>query len=132
MAGGVFFIYCVTTLQGNSTNYLIGNELMKLAKILGALLLASVLSGCGTGPAENPVDVTPPSATEMLRTTLNELAASGQPMGSGGQTLGQYIEEIMKSDPAKGQKLQEGLDSLMTLQQPAQIKAKANEMLQAL
>ena len=91
-------------------------------------LLGLCLVGCG-GVDDTPIEVTPPAATEELKTILTDLASSGQSLGSGGMVISERIEEIRKTDPAKADKLQASADNLMGASDPAKIKSLAKEML---
>ena len=106
---------------------------MHVFRILALGLMLVSIVGCGGGSSEVSVKVAPsPPANELLKTALEELAAKGQPVGSGGMLLQQYVETIGKDDPAKAKALQPHVDSLMSINEPAKVKAKANEMLKLL
>jgi hypothetical protein len=94
------------------------------------ILLASVV-GCGPDPNDEETVVTPPAATERIKAVLTDLAATGQ-MNSGIATLSAEINALRESDPAKADALQKGYEELSTLNNPAQIQAKAKEMLSKL
>jgi len=93
-----------------------------------ALLLAT---GCG-GTNETSTKVVVPPAVELLKSALNDLASKGEPVGSGGMLLQQYVDKIGIEDAAKAKALSPLVDSIMSLKDPAKIKAKANEMLKLL
>ncbi len=97
--------------------------------VLGMILLS--VYGCG-GNSEVSTKVVVPPAVEMLKSALTELAAKGEPVGSGGMLLQQYVDKIGTEDAAKAKALSPMVDSIMTLKDPAKIKAKANEMLKLL
>jgi hypothetical protein len=94
------------------------------------MFLVASLVGCG-GVSDSPVRVTPPPTTDSLKATLNEVVATGE-LGSGGSAIGLDIEKIRASDPAKADALQKTFDELMSTADPAQRKAKAQEMLSKL
>ena len=97
--------------------------------VLGMVLLG--VAGCG-GNNETTTKVIVPPTVELLKSALNELASKGEPVGSGGLLLQQYVDKIATEDAAKAKALSPMVDSLMTLKDPAKIKAKANEMLKLL
>ena len=99
-----------------------------MRKFAVVTLLGFCLVGCG-GPDDTPVQVTPPSATEELKTILTDLASSGQSLGSGGMIISERIEEIRKTEPAKADALQKSADNLMGASDPAKVKSLAKEML---
>lgn len=88
--------------------------------IIRILVLLSVVAIVGCGETVTPPP-TPPAA-ESAKTVLQEIAQSGQ-VGSGAMTLRENLEELNK------QALVTDLDALEGMSDPAQIKAKANEML---
>jgi hypothetical protein len=96
-------------------------------QILIALLLSSIV-GCGAVTDDQPKTVTPPSSTEAIKAVLNDLAQTGQ-MSSGVMTLETEIEKLRPTDAAKADKLKQDYEQLKTLNNPAQIQAKAKEML---
>jgi len=97
--------------------------------VLGMALLG--VSGCG-GTDETSTKVAVPPAIELLKSALNDLASKGEPVGSGGLLLQQYVDKIATEDAAKAKSLSPMVDTLMTLKDPAKIKATANEMLKLL
>ena len=99
------------------------------AIVLGMLLIG--ITGCG-GNNETSTKVVVPPATELLKSALNELASKGEPVGSGGILLQQYVDRIGDGDAAKAKTLSPMVDAMMTLKDPVKIKAKANEMLKLL
>lgn len=105
---------------------------MNYVRALFAVMFLGLVVGCGTGPADNPVDVNAPSPEENIKEVLNGIIESGQSPGSGGYTIQQEIEAIKADDPAKAAKLQPLYDEIITLNNPSQLKAKAKEMLEIL
>ena len=100
---------------------------MKLFKTL-MLLLVLALVGCGGG--DKPVNVTPPAqlpAAQNAKITLQEIANTGQ-MGSAMMLLRENLEQLKKSDAAKGGPLVSDLDALEKETDVERIKAKAKEM----
>ena len=92
------------------------------------LLVALALAVAGCGDAES-VTVDPPAdATPPLKAILTDIAASGQPLGSGAETVRTEIEALKATDAAKGDELLKDLAELEQLQDPAAIKAKAQAM----
>jgi len=93
--------------------------------IVGTL---SLLAAVGCGDKGVPVDtsqVKAPTGVQMLE----DAASTGQPVGSGGQEIQNEINRIKEKDPAKAARLQKQFDKLITLQNPAQVKAAAKAML---
>jgi hypothetical protein len=104
---------------------------MQLVKrIAAAFLLASVV-GCGAVTDDAPKTVTPPTSTEAIKAVLTDLAATGQ-MSSGVMTLETEIEKIRATDAAKADALKASYEELKAMNNPAQIKTKAQEMLSKL
>jgi len=97
--------------------------------VLGMALLGVV--GCG-GTNETSTKVVVPPPIELLKSALTDIAAKGKPVGSGGILLQQYVDKIAADDAAKAKALTPQVDTLMSLKDPAKIKAKANEMLKLL
>jgi hypothetical protein len=101
---------------------------MNLVKSLCVALFFAAAVGCGAVTDDDPVDVTPPSTTEKLKASLNDVAQTGQ-MGSGMMTIEQEIEKLRATDAAKADALKADYEQLKTMNNPAQAKAKAQEML---
>ena len=97
--------------------------------VLGMILLG--VCGCG-GTDETSTKVVVPPAVELLKSALNDIASKGEPVGSGGFALEQYVDKIGTEDAAKAKALSPLVDTLMNLKDPAKIKATANEMLKLL
>lgn len=95
----------------------------------GLLLTALCLfTAVGAGCGDESVTVEAPPATGIAKQALEEMAQSGQPIGSGAATIEQAIEQIRPTDAAKADKLQAQLDQLKSTQNPAEIKKLAGEM----
>lgn len=105
---------------------------MKSFKTMMMLALLGFAVGCGGGPADNPVDVTTAPAADDIKLVLNEVIENGQPLGSQGYTLELKIGEIRETDPAKADQLQAAYEELRAMSKPAELKAKAKEMLEML
>ena len=105
---------------------------MRCVKYLCIALLLGVVVGCSTGPADNPVDVNAPSPTESIRSILEGIIETGEPIGSGGYTIQQEIDAIKAEDPAKAAALQPFCDEIITINDASKLKAKAKEMLEVL
>lgn len=98
--------------------------------LLRSMLLASLIAGvvgCGS-VSDSPTAVTAPPSTESIKAALTDVAQTGQ-LGSGGMTLEQEIENLRASDAAKADALKKDYDQLKGMTNPAQAKAKAQEML---
>ena len=104
---------------------------MHWAKKLAAILFMTSLVGCGAVTNDAPKTVTPPSSTEQMKAVLNDLAQSGQ-MSSGVMTLETEIDKLKATDAAKADALKKDYDALKAMNDPNQIKAKAQEMLKKL
>lgn len=78
------------------------------------------------------MEATPPAAEEELRTVLTELVETGEPLGSGGMIIMEQVEALRETDSAKADALAGQVDGLMAEQNPAQVKAKAQAMLDEL
>ena len=98
---------------------------MRYCMVLSTVLLTAVSAGCG---GEGVETVEAPSPTANAKATLEGLAESGQPLGSGGQVIQDAINAIRETDAAKADDLQKDYDKLITLRNPAQIKATAKSM----
>ncbi|MCY7327353.1 MAG: hypothetical protein LH618_02255 [Saprospiraceae bacterium] len=93
--------------------------------------LSLAVSGCGSGPVDEKIAV-PASAIEAsLRKTLEGFEKSGE-LGSGISGLETDINGIKLSDPAKAETLTKLFNELQGLKKPADIKAKAKEMISKL
>jgi len=103
---------------------------MRVVRSLFVVVLLGVLVGCGGGDAA-PKAVTPPSSTEQIKMTLNDVAQSGQ-LGSGGMVLEQEIENLRATDAAKADALKKDYEELKNMSDPGQAKSKAEEMLKKL
>lgn len=104
---------------------------MPSGKLWIVVLLAAFLVGCSGDPNSEEITVTRPPATENIKAVLTDLAATGQ-KSSGLMTLSSEIESLRSTDAAKADVLKRGYDELTTLSAPAQIQAKAKEMLSQL
>ena len=104
---------------------------MKFA--LGLILSVAVLqfAGCVGASTENAVKVVDvaPKGAEGLKNFLTELTVSGTPVGSGGMVMQGFVDQMAGTDDAKAKALQPHVDSMMSISDPAKVKAKAKEML---
>lgn len=99
--------------------------------LLAVCLVLPVMIGCGRDTA-HIVDATPPPAEQQLRSMLKDLAESGEPLGSEGMVIQDNVEQIRKEDPAKGEALAQHVDGLLAETNPAQVRSKAQAMLNEL
>jgi len=93
---------------------------------LPGLALLSVLAFVGCGD-DGGVAVQPPPPPDA-KALLLSIAESGQPIGSGGEELRVELEKVKATDAAKGDQLLKELGELSSMNNPAQIKAKAKAM----
>ena len=91
--------------------------------ILGALCL-----GCSSDDTESVTPAPPPG----LKKILEDVASSGQPIGSQGMEIQNHIDQMRQTDAAKADELSKDLQQLSSLSNPPKIKAKASEMLKKL
>lgn len=66
-----------------------------------------------------------------VKTMLEDLARSGE-LGSGSESLRSELEKIKATDEAKGKALLADLDRIQKMQDPEQIKAAAQKLLEKL
>jgi len=100
---------------------------MSLVRMLPALALL-VLLGCGRGESGGTVKAPPPADT--LKAALQDVVA-GKPASS---AIMGAIQELKKTDPAKGAALEKDAGDLMALSHtnPKEAPAKAKQMLEKL
>jgi len=98
--------------------------MMRHTLFVAALCLIAAV-GCGSGA----VEVQPPPQDAAAKKMLQDMAETGQPMGSGGMEIASHISRIRQTDPAKADKLQKQFDDLVSIKNPAQVKAAAKKML---
>jgi len=102
------------------------------AKQFFGLVLIALMVGCSGGAENTVVESTIPPAEQQMRSLLENLAKTGESMGSGGQIIMEAIESIKKTDQAKGDSMQAEADKLMSSTNPAEIKKLAASMLEKL
>ena len=92
------------------------------------MVLALVI-GCG----ERAVQVDPNQVTpeQQVKSALQAAAETGQ-TGSEMTLLEELIPQIKAKDAAKGEQLQQDYTELMNANDPAKVKAKAQEMISKL
>jgi hypothetical protein len=100
------------------------------AKQFFGLVLVALMVGCSGGAENTVVEATIPPAEQQMRSLLENLAKTGESMGSGGQIIMEAIESIKKTDQAKGDSMQADADKLMTTTNPAEIKKLASSLLE--
>lgn len=90
-----------------------------------ALMLMAALTGCGgANIPEESVTPPPPSPVKAL---LVEVANSGE-LGSAASTIREGLEAMQATDSVNATTLLEELTTLEALEDPEEIKAKAQEM----
>ncbi|MCU0876702.1 MAG: hypothetical protein MUF06_02790 [Pirellulaceae bacterium] len=101
------------------------NQMGNLLRLLGLVVVLGLV-GCGA-VKDTPTEVAAPAPTESIKTSLSALAQTGE-KDSGFEMIGQEIENLRASDPAKADELSKGFEELRGLNDPAKVKAKAQEM----
>lgn len=100
---------------------------MSFLRLLVLLAAVAVVVGCGPGVES----VSPPperSPEQIVKSALEHAAETGQ----AGSELGEMMAalgEMQATDAEKASALQEDAQALMSMSDPAAIKAKAKEML---
>ncbi len=97
----------------------------RLIVVLGVVAVV----GCQDGTTSKSVE--PPSATDQIKPTLETVAESGV-LDSGIMTVEEGLQEMKATDPAKAEELLKDLEELQGMQDPAQIKEKAQAMISKL
>jgi hypothetical protein len=105
----------------------------KLTTLWTALLLSlgltTVVAGCGSTQQDVAVEPTKvPTPVENLRAALAELAATGEKT-SGTELLKDDIAKLRGTEGVDADALQKDLDAILAAGSPAQVSAKAKEML---
>lgn len=99
----------------------------------GLLVLALLVSivGCGTDGDNGFSETVKIDVVGTIKNDLGAIEKSGR-VGSGMTNLTNNVTALKKTDPAKGELLEAGLKEIVTLRDPAKVKAKAKELLGAL
>ena len=99
----------------------------------GLLVLALMVSivGCGTDGDNGFSETVKIDVVGTIKNDLGAIEKSGR-VGSGMTNLTNNVTALKKTDPAKGELLEAGLKEIVTLRDPAKVKAKAKELLGAL
>jgi hypothetical protein len=90
------------------------------------ILAVAAASAIGCGSGAESVSVVPQETG--ARPILEEVSRTGQ-LGSGAMELRTKLEELRKTDEAKGSALLKDMDELETLKSESQIRDKAKVML---
>lgn len=101
---------------------------MRFARFFLVLGLVALL---GCGPQETTQRVEEPSGQDQVKSALENVAESGQ-IDSGLMIVRDELEAMKATDAAKAEELLSDLDALQALTDPAQAKAKAQEMIDKL
>jgi hypothetical protein len=96
--------------------------LVRFLLVLGAVAVL----GCGEGVTTQPAQEAAPQ--QQIKSALETCAESGT-IDSGLMVVREQAEAMQETDPDKADALLKDLDELESLRDPAQIKAKAKEML---
>lgn len=99
---------------------------MSWLRLMLVFAVAAVLAGCG--PRAQSVKPPEVSAKEAVTKALEGIAQSGQG-GSEIGTIMQDLDRMKATDPQLAEALIEDANQMMSMSNPAQIKAKAQEML---
>lgn len=89
------------------------------------LLLVAVFVGCST--RESPQIIVDPPGPRIMKAALEEIAATGV-LGDSAKTIKAELEAMTEDNATRAKALQPDFDQLMSLTDPAAIKAKAKEM----
>lgn len=92
---------------------------------LSLLFLTAVLIGC-TG-REAPERIVDPPGPRIMKAALEEIATTGK-LGDSIKVVKEHIESMTEDNPKKAKTLQPDFDQLISLTDPAAVKAKAKEM----
>jgi|GEM_PF-2007871 len=104
---------------------------MKKFCAIVVVTMSLAVSGCGSGPVDEKITVQSSAIEASVRKTLEGFEKSGQ-LGSGMTALESDINGIKLSDSAKAETLTKMYRELQGLTKPADIKAKAKEMISKL
>jgi len=97
--------------------------------VLLSLGVMTAVSGCGSAQQEVASEPTKvPTPVEHLKTSLNELAATGEKT-SGTELLKDEIEKLRGTSGVDADGLQKDLETILASGSKAQVAAKAKEML---
>ncbi len=104
---------------------------MKFALGLILAVTAFQFTGCVGASTENSIKVVDdaPKGAEGLKKFLTDLSVSGTPVGSGGMVMQSFVDQMGATEADKAKALQPHVDNMMSLNDPAKVKAKAKEML---
>jgi hypothetical protein len=95
------------------------------------LLVLGMVALLGCGPQETTEKVEALSSQSQVKAALETLAETGQ-MDSGVMLIQEQLEAMKETDSAKATELLADLEALMPLKDPAEIKAKAQAMIDKL
>lgn len=112
------------------------NCLSTLSRVTATCVLCTGLlnfaAGCGTKQQEVVVEPTViPTPTENLKASLTDLVTTGQ-KNSGTELMKDEIEKLRGTEGVDADALMKDFDMLMAAAQPAQVVAKAKQMLEKL
>ena len=95
------------------------------------LLVLGMVALVGCGPKETTEQVEEPASQDQVKSALENVVETGE-VDSGLMTAREQLEAMQATDAAKAEELLKDLDALESLRDPAQIKAKAKEMVDKL
>ena len=104
--------------------------MLRLFCVLVGAMVAVTMFGCGPSGSQKPIEIKVPAQNDALAqaTSLLERYAAGQPMTSEVTSFPAMVEALRKTDSAKADILQAGLDELQKAP-PGARPAKAKEIL---
>lgn len=92
---------------------------------LSLLFLVVVVIGCSA--REAPVRMVDPPGPRIMKAALEEIVATGQ-LGDSIKVVKRELDTMVEGDRKLANALQPDYDQLISLKDPASIKAKAKEM----
>jgi len=104
--------------------------MFRLFSVVVGAMLAVTTFGCGPSGSQKPMDIKVPAQNDALAQPISllERYAAGQPMTSEVTSFPAMVEALRKTDSAKADILQAGLDELQKAP-PGARPAKAKEIL---
>lgn len=92
------------------------------------LVLVTLLAVLGCASETVTVDTPPPSEVTVIKDALGGVVETGE-LGSGMMMLQDGLEKLKSSDPEKAETVGKAVEELKAVSDPAQRKAKAEEII---